>query len=72
MGFLAETTAFEMAVNRLGNSVRKASVLWQDENYRQLSESVASLGNSSRMVVESGSRSRKAVEAFEKINSEIC
>ena len=58
MGFLAETMAFEMAVNRLGNSVRKASVLWQDENYRQLSESVASLGNSSNREAEAEKRWR--------------
>ncbi len=44
MGNYGELMAFELSVTKLGNAIKKASVLWQDENYKQLSDSVAQLG----------------------------
>ena len=70
MGNYGELMAFELSVTKLGNAIKKASVLWQDENYRQLSDSVAQLGNKSRFVIETGRRSQRAVEEFERIANE--
>lgn len=70
MGYGRELEEFENAVLRLKNAVYHASALWQDGNYAQLSQSVALVGNQSKIVAEAGRRSEHAVALFEEIANE--
>lgn len=61
---------FQEAAARLSQAIRKAAALWQDDNYRQLSNSVADLGKQTRSVLEAEERSRRSVARFEQIARE--
>lgn len=61
---------FQEAAERLSHVIRGAGTLWQDENYRQLSSSVAGLGRQTRDVLEAQERCRRSVEYFHQIARE--
>lgn len=61
---------FQLALNKLRSGVSKASPLWKDQKYRELSESIRIFANSSKYVIESGDKCCKSLDRFLKIAEE--
>lgn len=65
-----ELTTFQSSIQKLSTGINKASSLWKDEKYLELSSSMGIVANQSKDVMLSGERCCSSVERFNKISSE--
>ncbi len=65
-----EMQAFQKSVQKLSSGISRASSLWRDSKFTELSSSVGEIANQSRDVLVSGERCCVAVDKFDKIASE--
>lgn len=65
-----EMQIFQASIKKLGAGVSKASSLWKDEKYAELSASVGDVANSSKAVMITGDRCCSSVDRFNKIAAE--
>ena len=61
---------FQKAVKKLGDSVNKSGVEWNDGQFNSLSNSIKSLAASSKQVLVIGSQCNSAIKRFNAIESE--
>ena len=61
---------FHASVKRLGYGVGKASVLWKDEKYTELSDSIRSIASMSKDVIITGNRCHDSISRFDSIANE--
>ena len=69
MHYYQELQEFQNSLKNLSATITAARVLWNDENYAKLSQSVIEVANMSRAVVEAGERSQRSVNRFYDIAS---
>ena len=65
-----ELDQFQRSVKKLSAGVGKASNLWQDNKYQELSSSVSAVANMSRDVILSGEQCCSSIDKVDKIASE--
>ncbi|MCD8361692.1 MAG: hypothetical protein LUC98_01815 [Lachnospiraceae bacterium] len=61
---------FQASVKRLGSGVNRASVLWKDAKFQELSGAVRRIANMSRDVIVSGEECCRSIDRFESIAQE--
>lgn len=61
---------FQKAVQKLSLEIGKATSLWGDQKYSELSSAVRVVANMSKDVIVSGDRCCSAIDKFDKIASE--
>lgn len=61
---------FQTMVRKLGSEVGKASVLWEDEKYSELSAAVRVIADNSKNVIVAGERCCTSVDRFAQISAE--
>ena len=69
MEYYQELREFQNSLKNLSDTITAARVLWNDENYAQLSQSVIEVANMSRAVVEAGEKSQRSGNRFHEIAS---
>ncbi|MGN0108190.1 MAG: hypothetical protein ACI4A5_10920 [Hominilimicola sp.] len=62
--------AFHASVKRLGYGVGKASALWKDEKYTELSNSIRNIASMSKDVIIAGNRCHDSISRFDSIANE--
>lgn len=62
--------SFQIMVQKLGGEVGKASALWQDEKYSELSAAVRVIASNSRNVIVAGDRCCASIDRFAQISAE--
>ena len=65
-----DVTLFETSVKKLSSGIKKASVLWSDAKFAELSETVSNIAIQSRDVITSGEKCSNSLDKFERIASE--
>ena len=65
-----ELDQFQKSVKKLSIGIAKASNLWQDNKYQELSASVSAVANMSRDVILSGEQCCSSIDKVDKIASE--
>ena len=65
-----EMQIFKSSVMRLSASISKASSLWKDEKFSELSASVSEIANQSRDVIVAGDRCCDSIDKFDSIAAE--
>ena len=65
-----ELDHFQRSVQKLSAGVGKASNLWKDSKYQELSSSVSNVANMSRAVILSGEQCCSSIDKVDKIASE--
>lgn len=66
----ADLECFQAMVQELGGEIGKASVLWEDEKYSELSAAVRMIANNSKNVIVTGERCCASVDRFAQISAE--
>lgn len=61
---------FQRAVKKLSTEVGKASAIWGDSKFSELSSSVSTIANMSKNVIVAGNNSCHSIEKFIKISDE--
>lgn len=61
---------FQAAVKKLSGGVGKASSIWSDTQFAELSSSVSSVANQSKDLMVSGDRCCSSIDKFDKIAAE--
>ena len=61
---------FQNSVKKLGSDVNKATALWNDEKFSELSAAIGEIANMSRDVILAGDRCCNSIDKFEKIADE--
>lgn len=61
---------FQSAVKKLSADIGKASDLWKDEKFSELSHSISQIAAQSKDVLISGNKCCSQIEKFQKIASE--
>lgn len=61
---------FQSSIKKLSTGISKASAIWKDEKYAELSSSITELANQSKDVMVTADRCCSSIEKFEKIASE--
>lgn len=65
-----EMQLFQASVKRLSSGVSKASSLWKDEKFSELSSSVSEIANQSKDVMVAADRCSASISKFDKIAAE--
>ena len=65
-----ELDQFQKSVKKLSSGVGKASSLWHDKKYNELSSAVSVVANLSRDVILSGEQCCSSIDKVDKIASE--
>lgn len=65
-----EIQSFQSAVKTLSDGISKASSLWKDTNFTELSSSVGRIATQSKELMVSGDRSCSSIDRFDKIAAE--
>ena len=65
-----EMQQFQASLKRLSSEIGKASSLWGDEKYSELSSSIGILANQSKAVLVAGERCCDSIEKFSNIAEE--
>lgn len=65
-----EIEIFQSAVKKLSNSIGRASSLWKDDKFSELSSSVREIASQSKEIIVMGDRCCSSIAKFEKITSE--
>lgn len=61
---------FQAAVKKLSDGIGRASPLWNDAKFSELSSSVANVATQSKDLMVSGERCCSTIDKFEKIAAE--
>ena len=64
------TQEFERIIRALSSSVSKATPLWRDEKYTELTESVRKVALASKDIIDSGRDCDRELAAFWQITNE--
>ena len=59
-----------LAIRKNGAGISRASSLWKDEKFSELSASIGEVANNSKSVIVSGDRCCSSVDKFNKIAGE--
>ena len=62
--------SFQKSVKKLGDSINKCGIEWNDAQYSSLSSSIKGVAASSRQVIVIGSKCCSAIKRFNAIESE--
>lgn len=65
-----EMQFFKSSVNKLSSKIGRASTLWSDEKFSELSASVAEVAKDSKKVMLAGKRCTTSLQKFIKIANE--
>lgn len=65
-----EMQVFQASIKNLSTGISRASSLWKDENFSELSASIGEVANNSKNVMVTGERCCSAVDKFNKIAAE--
>lgn len=65
-----EMQAFQTSVKQLSVGVGRASSLWRDEKFSELSAAIGEIANNSKEVMVIGDRCCNSIDKFEKIAAE--
>lgn len=65
-----EMLEFQGSIKNLSTSISRASHLWKDEKYSNLSSQIGELANNSKNVIVIGERCCSAIDKFKKIAEE--
>ncbi len=69
-GIKTELQTFESAVKRLSTGIEKASALWGDAKYGELSSAISVVAGQSKDVLVTGEKCCTSIERFAKIAAE--
>lgn len=61
---------FQTMVKKLGSDVGRASVLWEDEKYAELSAAIRVIADMSKNLIVAGDRCCASVDKFAQISEE--
>lgn len=64
------TDAFQAAAKKLGDTLRKSQVEWNDAQYERVRDAVRTVASMSKQVIMAGNRCEAAVKRFNSIESE--
>lgn len=65
-----EMQIFQSSVKKLSAGIGRASSLWRDAKFSELSASVGEIANQSKDVIVAGDRCCSAIDNFDKIAAE--
>lgn len=65
-----EMQIFQSSIKNLSAGISRASSLWKDEKYSELSASIGEVANNSKNVMVAGDRCCSSVDKFNKIAAE--
>lgn len=65
-----DISEFQSAVQKLSGEIGKASTLWSDSKYGELSSAVSVLANYSKEVIVLGDKCCASIEKYKKISEE--
>ena len=65
-----EMQIFQSSIKNLSAGIGRASSLWKDEKYSELSSSIGEVANNSKSVMLLGDRCCSSIEKFNRIASE--
>lgn len=65
-----DTKDFEQSVVRLGDTISKASTLWCDKKYAELSNAVRNIAVDSKQLIEAGDKCCSQIDKFMSIAAE--
>ena len=65
-----ELQIFNSSIKKLSSGIGKASVLWGDAKFAELSSSISVIANQSKDVIMSGEKCCSSIDNFSKIASE--
>lgn len=63
---------FQVMVQRLGGEVGRASALWGDEKYAELSAALRVIADNSKSVIVAGEQCCSSIDRFAQISAEQC
>lgn len=61
---------FQIIIKKLGSEVGKASALWEDEKYSELSAAIRVIADMSKNMIVAGDRCCASVDKFAQISEE--
>ena len=62
--------SFQASVKKLSSEIGRASTIWKDDKFFELSSVVSDIANQSMEVIVSGDRACSSIERFNKIATE--
>ena len=65
-----EMQIFQSSVKQLSVGIGRASSLWKDEKFSELSASIGEIANQSKDVIVAGDRCCSTIDKFDKIAAE--
>lgn len=65
-----EMQIFQSSIKNLSTGINRASSLWKDEKFSELSASIGEVANNSKNVMVAGDRCCSSVDKFNKIAAE--
>lgn len=65
-----EMQIFQASIKNLSTGISRASSLWKDEKFSELSTSIGEVANNSKNVMVTGERCCSTVDKFNKIAAE--
>ncbi len=65
-----DVDAFQSAVKKLGGEIGKASSLWSDAKFSELSAAVSIIANMSKDIIVTGDKCCSSIDKFAKISEE--
>lgn len=69
-GIRKEMQVFQASIKNLSTGISRASSLWKDEKFSELSASIGEVANDSKNVMVTGERCCSTVDKFNKIAAE--
>lgn len=68
--FKQDMDNFRLAVGKLGNTVNKSGMDWNDAQFSELKEIVRQIASASKQVITVGEKSESALQYFRRAESE--
>jgi len=65
-----EMQIFQASIKNLSAGISRASSLWKDEKFSELSSSIGEIANNSKTVMVTGDRCCSSIDKFNKIAAE--
>ena len=65
-----ELQIFQSSIKNLSAGISRASSLWQDEKFSELSASISEVANNSKNVMVTGDRCCSTIDKFDRIAAE--
>ena len=65
-----EMKIFQSSIKNLSAGISRASSLWKDEKFSELSASIGEVANNSKNIMVAGDRCCSSIEKFDKIAAE--